>query len=97
MVLYDKPAEPVKKTLSLINNYGENFEVESTSVKEGHIKVLSQNRDGKSYRFELEITPPPGQTKRFNDVFTVNLKGGETLEVPCRGIYRVPVTNKAVQ
>jgi len=91
IVMYDKPAEPVKKTLWITNNYGEDFEVESTASKEGYVKVLSQEKVGKRYRFSLEITPPPGQDgKGFNDTFSINLKGGEKLEVPCRGIYKAP-------
>jgi hypothetical protein len=87
--LYDEPVGPVTKTLLIANNYGEDFEIESTSSKEGHVKVLSQKKVGDRYRFELEITPPPGQDfKRFSDTFKINLKGSETLEVPCQGIYR---------
>jgi hypothetical protein len=91
IVMYDKPDEPVKKTLWITNNYGEDFEVESTTSKEGIIEVLSQKKVGKRYRFELQITPNSGRDeKRFTETFTINLKGGEKLEVPCRGIYRAP-------
>jgi hypothetical protein len=96
IVLYDNPDEPIKKTLWITNNYGEDFEVESTASKEGIIKVLSQREVGNRYQFELEITPPTGEDlKRFSDTFKINLKGGETMEVPCRGIYRAPKTKKA--
>jgi len=90
IVMYDKPAEPVKKTLRLTNNYGEDFEVESMVSKEGYVKVLSQKKIGNRYQFSLEITPPGEDAKKFTDTFTINLKGGETLEVNCRGIYRAP-------
>jgi hypothetical protein len=93
IVLYDNPAESVKKTLTVTNNYGEDFEIESVSTKENHVKVLSQKKVGNRYQLELEITPPPEENvKRFSDTFTINLKGGEKLEVPCRGIYRAPTT-----
>jgi hypothetical protein len=91
IVLYEDPDKPVKKTLWLTNNYGEDFEVESTVSKGGIIKVLNQRKVGSRYQFELEITPPAGEDmKRFIDTFKINLKGGKTLEVPCRGIYRAP-------
>jgi len=91
IVFYDNPDESVKKTLWLSNNYGEDFEVESTVSKSGVIKVLNQRKVGNRYQFELEITPPTGEDmKRFTDTFKIKLKGGETLEVPCRGIYRAP-------
>jgi hypothetical protein len=93
VVLYNGLGEPVKKTLSLTNNYGEDFNVESTTSKEGIIKVLNQKKIDNRYQFELEITPPTGEdVKRFSDTFTINLKDGETMEVPCRGIYRAPKT-----
>lgn len=88
-VSYDKLEGPIQKTLWLTNNYGEDFEVESTVSKSGIIKVLNQRKAGSRYQFELEITPPAGEDmKRFTDTFKINLKGGETLEVPCRGFYR---------
>lgn len=92
IVLFNEQQEgPAKKLLWITNNYDEEFEVVSTSVKEGNIKVLSQKKVGNRYQFELEITPPAGENvKKFSDTFTVNLKDGETLEVPCRGIYKAP-------
>ncbi len=96
VVLYDKPAA-VKKTLWINNNYGEDFEVESASSNEGYVKVLSQNKTANRYQFSLEITPPEGQTKRFDDTFTIKLKEGETLEVKCRGIYKASTTKPAGQ
>ena len=98
VVMYDKPQEPIKKTLWISNNYDEDFEIESTSIKEGNIKVLSQKKIGKRYQFELEITPPTGDdVKKFSDTFTIKLKDGEKLEVPCRGIYRAPKTKQTGQ
>ena len=91
IILYDSQNKPVKKLLWITNNYDEDFEIESTSIKEDNIKVLSQKKVGKRYQFELEITPPTGtDVKRFSDTFKINLKGGEILEIPCRGIYRAP-------
>jgi len=90
MVLYDKPAEPIQKVLWLTNNYGEDFEVESTASKEGYIKVLSQRKVGNRYQFSLEITPSSEDIKNFTDTFTIGLKDDEPIEVSCRGIYRAP-------
>ncbi len=95
LFVYDKAEQPVKKVLWLTNNYGEDFEIESASSKEGYIKVLSQNKTGNRYQFSLEITAPEGQTKRFEDTFSIKLKDGETLEVKCRGIYKASTTKPA--
>lgn len=96
-VLYNNH-EPVKKSLWITNNYGEAIEIESAASKEGYVKVLSQSKAGNGYQFSLEITPPPGEDiKRFSDTFTVNLKGGETLVVACRGMYKAATTKPAGQ
>jgi len=86
-----KPEKPIKKELWILNNYDEDFEVESASSKNGIVKVLSQQKVGKRYKFELEITPPAAEDKTtvltFTDVFYVNIKGGEELKINCRGFY----------
>ena len=89
IVLFNtEPKKPIKKVVWLLNNYGEDFEVESVSSKNGIIKVLSQEKVDNRYKFELEITPPADTgKKRFTDVFYMNIKGGERLGVYCSGFY----------
>ncbi len=83
-----EPGQPIARKIWVLNNYGENFEIESTSSENGIIKVVSQDAINNGYQFMLEIMPPSDESKtRFNDVFTVNIKGGEKLEVSCRGFY----------
>lgn len=80
----------VTRELWIISNYDEDFDVESTSSQEGTIKVLSQEKIGNRYKFELEITPPAtekGQKGFFTDTFFVNIKDSERLKVVCRMFY----------
>lgn len=82
------PEEPIEKTVWLLNNYGKDFEVESASSEQGLIKVLRREKVGKRYKFELEITPPAGTSKRpFTDVFHIKIKDGEELKINCNGFY----------
>jgi len=83
-----KPQEAVTKEVWVVNNYDEEFEVESTSSKKGIIKVLSQEKTGNRCKFELEIMPPAaGKKKRiFSDTFFVNVDG-ERLKITLRGFY----------
>jgi hypothetical protein len=84
-----EPGKPIIRKIWVLNNYRENFEIESTSSENGIIKVQSQNPIKNGYQFMLEIMPPAnneGET-RFNDIFYVNIKGGEKLEINCRGFY----------
>jgi hypothetical protein len=91
--------KPVTKELWILNNYDEDFEVESVSSKEGNIKVLSQEKVDNRYKFELEIMPPDvgAQKRLFSDVFFVNVKGGERLKVNCRGFYTRQARKSAPQ
>jgi hypothetical protein len=79
----------VTKEAWIVNNYGEDFEVESASSQKGIIKVLSREKEDKHCKFELEITPPPpkGKKKVFADTLIVNIKDGEKLKISCRGYY----------
>ncbi len=84
-----EPQKPVTKKVRILSNYNEDFEIESTSSKNGTIKVLAQEKIRDGYQFELQITPPEQESKRrvFTDVFTVELKGGQLLNITCYGIY----------
>lgn len=91
IIVYKADLEkPVTREVWVLSNYDEDFEVESTSSQEGAIKVLSQEKIGNRYKFELEITPPTtekGQKGFFTDVFFVKIKGGEVLKIVCRMFY----------
>jgi hypothetical protein len=80
----------VTREVWILSNYDEDFEVESTSSREGTIKVLSQEKIDNRYKFELEITPPAAMKGRkgfFTDTFFVDIKGRERLKIPCRMFY----------
>lgn len=83
-----QPGKTVKRDVWVLNNYEEDFEVESAKSKAGIIKVLSQEKINNGYKFSLEITPPDsGGKMRFADEFLVRIKGGELLRVNCQGFY----------
>jgi len=91
-IVYVREAEakkPVTKKVWVFSNYGEYFEVESTSSKKGTVKVLTQKKSRNGYELELQITPPDAKAKRrvFTDVLSVKIKGGHQLQITCYGIY----------
>ncbi len=90
-VIYNaEPQKPVTKYVWVFSNYGEDFEIESVSSQKNIIKVLNQEKVGKRYRFQVQITPPArsaGQP-RFTDTFIVSIKGGERLKSTCKGYYK---------
>lgn len=89
IVLNAEPKEPIKRSVWIHSIYGQDFEIESVSSQNNFIKALSQNKVGNDYQFELEITPPDveGERQIFTDVFYVNIKEGERIEIPCYGFY----------
>jgi hypothetical protein len=100
--IIDLKAEPLKPTTRkvwILNNYGEDFEIESASSRKGIVKILGRKEIRGGYEFELEITPPAieGNKRFFTDIFFVNIKGGERLQITCRGFYKsitTPQINK---
>jgi hypothetical protein len=89
-ILKVEEGEPLARELWVINNYGEDFEIESTSSKSGNIQVTKQEKVGQRYKLDLEIVPPmqTGNIKTFMDELYVQIKGGEKLTVSCRGFYK---------
>jgi len=72
----------------VVSNYDEDFKVELTSSKNGYIKVLSQEKAEKAYKFKVQVTPPSSNKRRFfSDTFYVSIKGKDKLAIACRGFY----------
>ncbi|MFC1676334.1 DUF1573 domain-containing protein [Planctomycetota bacterium] len=94
--IYIRSAEPlnsVTKTLWMLSNYDEDFDIAQTSSAKGMIKVLNMEKVGNRYKFELEITPPEKTNRRyFTDTFEVTTTKGDKLRVNCQGFY--PRKNK---
>ena len=90
IVIFDAdPQQPIRKQVWLKCNYARSYKVESASSQKGIIKVLSQEKVGDRYRFELEITAPPatGKPKLFSDVLSIKMQSGEKVNLVCRGFY----------
>jgi len=84
-----EPGVPKQRRFEIINNFGENFEVESITSAGGMVKVLDQRFLRQRYiiSFELTPSPPTGDAKFFREEIFVNIKGGERLKVICQGNY----------
>jgi hypothetical protein len=83
-----KPREPILRKLLILNNYGDDFEVESTSSKNKFVQVLARKKVDKGYQFDVQIMPPDAVEERtFADELFVNIKGQERLVITCRGFY----------
>jgi hypothetical protein len=81
--------QPIVKKLRILNNYDEDFELESVWSSKGAVKVLSNTLVRNGYELELEITPPAPKNKKriFTEKFFVKTKEGRQLEIPCNVFY----------
>jgi hypothetical protein len=53
--------------------------------------VVSQEKIGNRYKFNLEITPPEPRSsskRMFTDTFSILTKDGAKIDVACRGFYQ---------
>ncbi|MFA5553090.1 MAG: DUF1573 domain-containing protein [Phycisphaerae bacterium] len=83
IALNAKAAEPIKRTVYILGNYDEPFEIESVEAEDGFVKVVKMEKhDNNRQQIDFEITPPEQTTRRhFNSSVTVNIKGGQTLTI----------------
>jgi len=80
--------KPILKKIRILNNYDEDFELESLWSNKGSVKVLSNAIVQNGYELELEITPPASNRKRaFSETLYVKTKDGQQLEIPCSVYY----------
>jgi hypothetical protein len=83
------PEKPIVRKVTVLNNYGGAFEIESVSSPQNTIKVLSQEKIRDGYQLQVEMTPPASEGKTFfTDVLVVKIKDGDELRVVCRGFYK---------
>jgi hypothetical protein len=93
------PQKPIPRQVWIVNNYDEDFEIESTSSTKNIIRVVGQRKVGKRHKLDLHIVPPAAEGKRrtFSDVLHVKLKDDERLLVRCYGWYPAPKRNKTTK
>ena len=85
-----EPEKPIVRTISVLNNYKKDFEIESLTSENNVVtmKLQEQRKIRNGYQLEVEITPPASEGKtKFTDLFSLNLKGGEKLPIRCNGYY----------
>ncbi len=84
-----EPQKPILRKITVLNNYGGNFEIESVSSPNNMVKVLSREKIRSGYQLEVEITPPSSEGKTsFADMLVVKIKDGDELGIVCRGFYK---------
>ncbi|MGD9109805.1 MAG: DUF1573 domain-containing protein [Phycisphaerales bacterium] len=75
--------QAIKRTVYVLSNYDEPFEVEAVEAGDDFIKVEGvEELDDNRYKIDFEIIPPEQSDKRhFNSSVTVSIAGGQTLKI----------------
>lgn len=87
VALNAKPGKSVRKTIYILSNYGDDFDVESVKVENDIIKIVDQRKEPDKYVIDLDIIPPEKTPKRnlFDSKVIINIAGGEQLVIKCIG------------
>jgi hypothetical protein len=87
-----EPGVVTKREVWVVNNFGQAFEIESMTSRNGYMKVVSQKKDGLNIGLDVEITPPAqeGSKRRYiTDELNIKIKNGPTLTVRCSGWFKI--------
>ncbi|MFC1781088.1 hypothetical protein ACFLZ8_02350, partial [Planctomycetota bacterium] len=83
-----RPQESERITISVINNYNDNFEVESITSENNTLNFISQSKDDNICKLEVDIIPPEQNGNvRFIDTYTIQIKDGPQHKMTCMGYY----------
>jgi hypothetical protein len=83
IALNAQPGQAIHRTVYVLSNYDESFEVEAVEAEDDFIKVDGvEELDDNRYKIDFEIVPPEQSDKKhFNGSVTVSIAGGQTLKI----------------
>jgi hypothetical protein len=88
IVMNGEPQKPITRKVYVESNYGEEFEVESVSSKNGFARLIDKGKIGSRYQFEVELVPPATEgTGGFDDLLSVHLRDGRKLQLRAYGRF----------
>jgi hypothetical protein len=79
-----------ERDIWILNNYQEDFEIESVTSQKGTIKLVEKTKKDNRYQLRIEVTPPrrEGGSTLVSDMLNVKIRNGQTLLIPFRGFYQ---------
>ncbi len=85
-----KAEKSVERDIWILNNYQQDFEIESVASQKGTIKLVGKTKVDNRYQLRIEVTPPrrEGGNTLVSDMLNVKIKDGQTLPIPFRGFYQ---------
>jgi hypothetical protein len=92
-----EPGKPHTAQILITSTSSEPFQINSTSSKNGFVKVISQQPRSGGIELTVEVTAPPKKDDRsmyFSDELEIKTNSGEIIAVPCDGLYLRPTDKK---
>ncbi len=87
ITIYQARPEAATKKVTLVSNYGEQFDIKSFSSRNNIISFAKKTKVSNGYELELTINPPTNSTSRsYTDMLTLELTGGRIVEISCTGV-----------
>jgi hypothetical protein len=89
--------KPQTAQILITSTSSEQFQINSTSSKNGFVKVISQQPRSEGIELTVQVTAPPKKDDRsiyFSDELEIKTNNGEIITVPCDGLYLRPTDKK---
>jgi hypothetical protein len=85
-----RAGQAVQREFWILNNYQDDFEIESVSSQKGTVKLVEKTKVNNRYQLRVEVTPPErGRDSTVaSDTLEIKIKNGRTLSIPFRGFYQ---------
>lgn len=85
-----KAGQGVQREIWILNNYQEDFEIESVASQKGIVRLLEKTKVDSRYQLRVEVVPPPRNRAEtlLSDMVEIKVKGGKTLTISFRGFYQ---------
>ena len=85
-----KAEKSAERDIWILNNYQQDFEIESATSQKGTIKLVGKTKVDNRYQLRIEVTPPrrEGGNTLVSDTLSVKITNGQTLVIPFRGFYQ---------
>jgi hypothetical protein len=96
LTIYQASPEATTKKVTILSNYGEQFDIEpSPPSRDKIVSISKKTKIPNGYELELHINPPANSTSRsYTDMLPVKLTGGRTLEISCTGVISANTTQR---
>lgn len=81
-----QPGDEIEKTLWVLSNYEQAFEIESLESDKGAVTVTNKEKMGNRYKLTLVIEAPKNESKRFfRDQLNIKVKDNEDISIVING------------